>query len=70
MNRFLTCDECGDVIGVYEPLVVVADDEALETSQAACPEVAATGARYHRACYAERVGADAQPAPIGARSRY
>jgi hypothetical protein len=70
MNRLLTCDECGDVIGVYEPMVLVAQDGALETSRAACPDVGESGEHYHRACYAERVGGRVQAAPIGVRSRY
>jgi hypothetical protein len=70
MNSLLTCDECGDVIGVYEPLVLVADDGARETSRAACPDVADSGEHYHRACYVERVGAGARDAPVGVRSRY
>jgi hypothetical protein len=36
----IRCTHCGDVIGVYEPLVVVADDEARRTSLAAEPDAA------------------------------
>lgn len=44
------CRFCGDVIGVYEPLIVLREGEARETSRAArhgrlCGEL------YHRACY-------------------
>jgi hypothetical protein len=70
MNGLLTCDECGDVIGVYEPLVLVGEDGALETSRAARPDAGASGEHYHRACYAKRGAAQAEPASIGARSRY
>jgi hypothetical protein len=53
----LKCDHCADVIGVYEPMVVVRNDEAHETSRAAEPAIdAEPGERYHRACYLERVG--------------
>jgi len=48
----LVCDRCGDVIGIYEPTVVV-DGEPRETSRAAEPDLAERpGERYHRACYA------------------
>ena len=49
----LVCDRCGDVIGIYEPTVVV-DGEPRETSRAAEPDLAERpGERYHRACYAQ-----------------
>ena len=51
----LTCDQCGNVIGVYEPIVVIADGEVHETSRAAVPELASVpGLRYHRECYLDR----------------
>jgi len=50
----LVCDRCGDIIGIYEPTVVV-DGEPRETSRAAEPDLAARpGERYHRACFAAR----------------
>ena len=50
----MTCDHCAEVIGVYEPVVVVTESEARETSRAAEPTVASKrGERYHRACYRE-----------------
>jgi hypothetical protein len=53
----LKCDHCADVIGVYEPMVVVRNGEVRETSRAAEPAIdAGTGERYHRACYLGRVG--------------
>jgi hypothetical protein len=53
--KALTCAHCGDVIGVYEPLVVHTDDEIRETSLAAEGDLALTpAAHYHRACYAAR----------------
>ena len=49
----LVCDRCGDVIGIYEPTVVV-DGEPRETSRAAEPDLGERpGPRYHRACYAQ-----------------
>ena len=51
----LTCAHCGDVIGVYEPLILTGDGEIHETSLAAQRDVAlARGAHYHRGCYAAR----------------
>jgi hypothetical protein len=48
----LRCRHCGQVIGVYEPLVSVAGGEPYETSRAAEPEVArGAGPWYHAACY-------------------
>jgi hypothetical protein len=45
------CTRCGEVIGVYEPLVHVVDGVTLRTSRAARPEVVdAPGAVYHAAC--------------------
>jgi hypothetical protein len=40
------------VIGVYEPMVVVLDGEALLTSAAAAGSVAARAHRFHEACFA------------------
>ncbi|MGD1050508.1 MAG: hypothetical protein ABR947_05505 [Solirubrobacteraceae bacterium] len=49
----MRCVHCGDVIGVYEPLVAQTGDEVRETSRAAEPDVAEHGARlYHRECFA------------------
>jgi hypothetical protein len=51
----ITCDHCAEVIGVYEPVVLVTDGKARETSRAAEPAVGAErGERYHLACYVER----------------
>jgi hypothetical protein len=47
-----SCARCGDVIGVYEPLVEVLGELARQTSRAAEPGVCTTGGTcYHRACY-------------------
>jgi hypothetical protein len=46
------CCHCGDVIGVYESLVVPADTGARETSIAAESDLPIAGAQcYHLACY-------------------
>jgi hypothetical protein len=51
MERFL-CEECGEAIGVYEPLVVGGGYERT-TSRAAEPELRANGCPYyHRDCHA------------------
>lgn len=60
MAQRLICDHCTDVIGVYEPVVVVIDGEVRETSRAAEPTIGTEAAeRYHRACYLERSNATA-----------
>ena len=51
-RRGVRCDACGDVIGVYEPLVHSAGGFAWHTSRAAEPGIdVASGRRYHLACY-------------------
>ena len=46
------CGHCGDVIGVYEPMVLTGDDGERETSLAIEPSLCATmDPCYHRACY-------------------
>lgn len=47
------CRLCGEVIGVYEPLVTVRDGRVHESSRAreAVELPAREGERYHRACY-------------------
>ena len=56
LSDIMRCDHCGEVIGVYEPVVVVADGETLQTSCAADPELVSRelDQRYHRACYLGR----------------
>ncbi|HZO77033.1 MAG TPA: hypothetical protein VFB39_03255 [Solirubrobacteraceae bacterium] len=51
-SAFPRCEWCGDVIGVYDPLVHVAGQTARRTSRAAEPDVADFDGRiYHDACY-------------------
>ncbi len=48
----LRCRLCGDVIGVYESLVVLLGGHPLRTSLAAEPSLAsAVGDAYHGSCY-------------------
>lgn len=57
MSRKLRCNHCQEVIGVYEPLILVVRCEARETSRAAEPSLGSEDAEhYHAACYAERLG--------------
>lgn len=50
---FFRCQRCGEVIGVYEPLIVHEESHVRATSRAAEPELRATAAAYyHRDCYA------------------
>ncbi|MGA2453441.1 MAG: hypothetical protein ABSG93_07975 [Solirubrobacteraceae bacterium] len=52
MSERLHCAHCGDVIGVYEPLVALTAGQARETSLAAEALPADNRADcYHRACY-------------------
>jgi hypothetical protein len=53
VERF-QCKGCGDVIGVYEPLVVCGVQSTRTTSRAAEPDLRGSdGAHYHRDCYTE-----------------
>lgn len=52
MDLALRCQRCGDVIGAYEPMIVLEDGDARETSKAADPKAASErGEHYHRDCY-------------------
>ena len=51
------CHQCGEVIGVYEPLVRLVDGQPCETSRAREPQAGSLGERcYHRTCLPERAG--------------
>lgn len=52
VNESLLCSGCGQVIGVYEPLVHVIAGVAHKTSRAADPHLAQSQADscYHLAC--------------------
>lgn len=53
ISTTLRCASCGQVIGVYEPLVHVVDGVAHKTSRAADPHLAhrQADAFYHGACH-------------------
>jgi hypothetical protein len=47
-----TCTSCGQIIGVYEPMLVVSPwGDVTETSLAQRNEVDPDDERYHPACY-------------------
>jgi hypothetical protein len=51
--EFFRCLGCGEVIGVYEPIVAEDGGGARTTSRAAEPDLRANAATYyHRECYA------------------
>jgi hypothetical protein len=49
----LRCVRCGDVIGAYEPLVVLRDGRALDSSKTEMVDGIPSGECYHDACYAQ-----------------
>jgi hypothetical protein len=52
MSETARCRHCGEVIGVYEPLVRLLDGQAHATSRVLEPDIAErAGICYHRACY-------------------
>ena len=60
MRDQLRCLKCGDLIGVYEPLVRVHDGQPQETSRAAHPDPCDGAPCYHRRCY-EELSASGEP---------
>ncbi len=56
------CQHCGGRIGVYEPLVLVADGEVRESSAAAESGIASReGQRFHSDCWRQTCG---RPVPV------
>jgi hypothetical protein len=54
----MRCEHCGDVIGIYEPLVLLADGHARTSSAAAEPQIGdELGKHFHRACYPDSLAA-------------
>lgn len=52
MDQPMRCGHCGDVIGIYEPFVLVCDGRERTTSLAAEPHVGEEpGEQFHRACH-------------------
>lgn len=53
MTGILRCHHCRDLIGVYEPLIVLIDGQTHETSRTCIQEsVGVVEECYHRDCYA------------------
>ena len=62
MSEPMRCRRCGDVIGYYEPLVMVEPGQVRTTSAAAEPQLnVAPGERFHPACYAEAHSVSTSP---------
>jgi hypothetical protein len=62
MDGTLRCHHCKDVIGAYEPMIVLAGGDARTTSRAAARDGGKpVGECYHRACYAQMRGNDHAP---------
>lgn len=58
----VVCRHCGDRIGVYEPLVALADGHVRETSRAADPLAGADDVLcFHRECFERLHGERALP---------
>lgn len=56
MSEAIVCVSCGDVIGVYEPAVVLADGSIRKTSVAREPELERGETPVlHRACAADHL---------------
>ena len=54
------CAHCGDVIGIYEPVVVIMEGEHRLTSRAAEPDLPyIRGAHFHRECHKKQRGPSA-----------
>lgn len=49
---FFRCQDCGEIIGIYEPVVAYDSSGTRTTSRAAEPDLRASAAAfYHRDCY-------------------
>lgn len=67
----MRCRQCGDVIGYYEPLVLLERGQARASSAAAEPQLGnAPGERFHRACYVETESAASIGPPSGHVGRH
>ncbi|MHB8234456.1 MAG: hypothetical protein ACYDHT_07370 [Solirubrobacteraceae bacterium] len=61
----MKCARCGDVIGVYEPLVLLSAGDARTTSAAAEPQVGEeSGEHFHRSCYARSPATSARQSSV------
>jgi len=55
MTERVHCRDCGDLIGVYEPIVTVREGSVSETSRAARPDESFLLLQcFHRECYERR----------------
>ena len=52
----VTCDHCGRLIGVYEPLMIFRDGEARESCRAEESGLPLSANYFHRACFQARRG--------------
>ena len=59
----LRCEHCEDVIGVYEPMIVLEGGRARATSKAAEQDSAwgLTSACYHASCYEQATAKQTAP---------
>ncbi|HME03914.1 MAG TPA: hypothetical protein VKG38_12910 [Solirubrobacteraceae bacterium] len=52
MKTPLRCHHCDDVIGMYEPMVVLCDGQARDSSRSVEPDGGGLGSEcYHRDCF-------------------
>jgi hypothetical protein len=65
----LYCQRCGEVIGVYEPLVVTESHRVRVTSRAAEPTLPASGVYSHHSCTGPRDAAQTPPSVSGRPAR-
>ena len=57
MDGPLRCHRCRDVIGSYEPMVVIVEGKPRTTSRGGEPDPVALGGEcYHEACYGQSRG--------------
>jgi hypothetical protein len=70
MSTTLRCEHCDDVIGVYEPMIVLEHGRTRDTSRAAEQVIVSgltsessglTGECYHVACYEQAHGTRSTP---------
>ena len=62
MRDELRCQQCGDLIGVYEPMIRMAETGPQETSRAAHPDPGAAGVEcFHASCFRSRAASDDVP---------
>ncbi len=57
MDKTFRCHHCADVIGVYEPMIVLTDGQARSTSRATEQgDREPVGECYHSACFTQAHG--------------